>query len=127
MNTVHGLLLGLALALAHPASHAWADIIDDGEVVFKKCSECHNIIDDGTKKTGPNLGGVIGRKAGTLKGYTYSPAMAASGFPWNRENMDRYLTNPSALVPGTKTTFPGLKEAADRAAVISFLEAQSES
>ncbi|HIJ83292.1 MAG: cytochrome c family protein [Magnetococcales bacterium] len=127
MKIRYSLLLGLALTLACPVPSLLADIIDDGEVVFKQCNVCHNITDDGTKKLGPNLGGVIGRKAGTLKGYGYSPAMATIGIIWNRETLDRFLTSPAVVVPATRMTFPGLKEATQRAAVIAFLEVQSES
>lgn len=127
MKTLSGLLFYLVLALIAVPQNLRADIVDDGEVVFKQCNTCHNITDDGTKKLGPNLGGVVGRRAGTLKGYSYSSAMAAIGVTWNRETLDRFLTKPTDVVPATRMTFPGLKEPADRAAVIAFLEVQSES
>ncbi|MBF0109716.1 MAG: c-type cytochrome [Magnetococcales bacterium] len=127
MKTGYCLLPALGLVLLFATGSSRADIIDDGEAVFKKCNVCHNLIDDGSKKVGPNLGGVIGRKAGTLKGYTFSPAMTASGIVWNRESLDRFLTKPTAVVPNTQSTFPGLAEPTERSAVISFLEALAES
>ncbi|MBF0140302.1 MAG: c-type cytochrome [Magnetococcales bacterium] len=117
-------LMGIAVLAV---SDVRADLVDEGEVVFKKCATCHNITDDGTKKSGPNLGGVMGRKAGTLKGFAFSPAMTASKLIWNRETLDRFLAQPTTVVPSSKMVFPGLKGAHDRDAVITFLEAQSES
>lgn len=117
----------LIVMVALLVSDARADLVEEGEVVFKKCATCHNITDDGTKKPGPNLGGVMGRKAGTLKGYPFSSAMTSSSLVWNRETLDRFLSQPTLVVPSSKMVFPGLKGAHDRDAVITFLEVQSES
>jgi cytochrome c len=71
---------------------------------------------------GPSLFGVVGRPAGTAPGYNYSEANKSSGKTWDDATLDTYLTNPKALVPGTKMVFPGLPDAADRANVIAYLD-----
>ena len=64
---------------------------------------------------------MVGRAAGSLPDYAYSPALKASGLVWSTDNLDRWLTNPQALVPGTKMFFL-VKNAQDRADVIEFLK-----
>jgi cytochrome c len=64
---------------------------------------------------------VVGRKAGSLPGYAYSPAMKAQDFVWTEAKLDQWLTRPSAVVPGTAMAFEGLPKAEDRAALIAYL------
>jgi cytochrome c len=99
-------------ALAAPNLH--------GKLLFLRCASCHDI-GPGPAKIGPNLAGVVGRKAGSLPGYEYSPAMKQAGFVWTEANLDRWLTRPSDLVPGTAMAFAGLPSAQDRQAVIAYL------
>ena len=70
---------------------------------------------------GPSLFGVVGRKAGTLPGYVYSPAMKAAGWTWDQSEIDHFITDPHALVPGTKMSFPGLKNPQQRSEITSYL------
>ena len=92
-----------------------------GEDVFNdNCIVCHSI-EPGVQKLGPSLAGVVGRKSASLPDYPYSPAMAGADKVWSRPVLDKYLTNPQAMVPGTKMTFPGLKSAKDRAALLDYL------
>jgi nitrite reductase (NO-forming) len=91
-----------------------------GRLVFRKCQACHSI-EPGKNMLGPSLAGVIGRKAGTEAGYTYSPAMKSADIVWSPETLDKYLTDPAKLVPGNKMPFPGLKTDHDRADVIAYL------
>ncbi len=72
---------------------------------------------------GPSLAGIIGRKAGTEAGYTYSPAMKQANIVWDAKTLDAYLSDPQKLVPGNKMPFPGLKTDHDRADVIAFFAA----
>jgi cytochrome c len=65
---------------------------------------------------------VVGRKAGSLEGYSYSSAMKAQTFVWDPAHLDLWLTNPSALVPGTAMAFAGLPSESDRQAVIAYLQ-----
>ncbi len=92
-----------------------------GKLVFAKCAACHSV-EAGKNKIGPTLAGVIGRKAGTVVGFNYSPAMKASSLTWSGQVIDKYLTSPRALVQGNKMIFPGLSNAVDRANIIAFLQ-----
>lgn len=89
---------------------------------FLPCSACHAVGGDSTEKIGPHLRGVMGRRAGAMDGYTYTKALRESGLTWDRATLDRFLTNPAALVPGTKMAFAGLRDADQRTAVIDYLE-----
>lgn len=91
-----------------------------GKIVFAKCTMCHSVT-PGQNKIGPSLGGVVGRKAGTAPAFTYSAAMKGSNLTWDAATLDRYLTNPRGVVPGTKMIFAGLPAPADRANVIAYL------
>ena len=93
----------------------------DGAKIFKKCAACHSITQGGANKIGPALWGVLGRKAGSILDYKYSKAMAAHGKPWSFEEMDGFLIKPKDWIKGTKMSFAGLKNAKERAAVILFM------
>jgi len=99
----------------------------DGAKVFSKCKACHSIAKDGGNKIGPALWGVIGRKAGSLTDYKYSKAMAAHGKPWSFEEMNGFLIKPKEWVKGTKMSYAGLKNEKDRAAVILYMNENSDS
>ena len=93
----------------------------DGAKVFKKCAACHSIVQGGGNKIGPALWGVLGRQAGSISDYKYSKAMAAYGKTWSFEEMNGFLTKPKDWIKGTKMSFMGLKSAKDRAAVILYM------
>ncbi len=92
-----------------------------GRLLFIRCASCHDISSTASPKIGPNLMGVIGRKAGGLPGFDYSPAMRRQSFTWDEATLDRWLTRPSDVVPGTAMAFAGLPDPADRAAIIAYL------
>ena len=92
-----------------------------GKVVFAQCRTCH-VTDAGVNKTGPSLNGIIGRKAGTVAGYNYSPANANSGITWTKEKLFQYLEKPQRVIPQTKMIFPGIPDAQKRADLIAYLE-----
>lgn len=119
MRRIAELAAVLVLGLAAPAFAD--DAAQHGDAIFKRtCFICHATT-PGMTKLGPSLAGVLGRKAGTLPGYTYSEAMKKAGLTWNESTLNTYLGDPRALVPGTKMTFVGLHEPADRQAVIQYL------
>ena len=95
--------------------------VADGAKVFKKCLTCHSIGKGDPNKIGPNIFGVLNRKAGSISGYKYSKAMLAYGKVWSFEEMDGFLTKPKDWIKGTKMSFMGLKAAKDRAAVILYM------
>lgn len=92
-----------------------------GKVVFAQCQSCH-AVEEGVNKVGPSLAGIIGRAAGSVDGYKYSPANASSGLTWSEEQLYVYLENPQRIVPKTKMVYPGLREAQKRADVIAYLK-----
>lgn len=88
-----------------------------GKVIYQACMGCHSVDED---DVGPRHRGVVGRVAGTVPGYAYSPALKSSHIVWNRDTLDRWLTNPQGLVPGAKMFF-AMPNAQDRADVIAYL------
>ncbi len=114
----------LAAAMLASAGAPRAEDAVDGAVVFRKCIACHSI-DPGVTKLGPSLSDVFGRKAGAVPGFRYTSAMVQSGITWDATALDKYLVHPSDMVPGTRMTFGGLSQPADRAAVIEFLKSHS--
>ena len=118
-----GLLVGGAATLAG-LSPLRADPAR-GERVFQRCFACHSVVAGEDKLPGPNLRGVIGRRAGTLPGFRFSPALVeagARGVVWTRETLDAYRADPERFIPGTEMGLPGLRETDDRRDVIDFLE-----
>ena len=103
------------VALAGDAVH--------GETVFAQCQICHSVT-PGKNMIGPSLHGVVGRKAATEAGYSYSSAMKQSGLVWTPAALAKFLTAPMTDVPGTHMTFAGLSSAKDRADVIAYLATQ---
>ena len=89
-----------------------------GAKVYQDCTICHSL---DKNEIGPMHRDVFGRKAGTVAGYDYSAALKASNIVWNDTTLDKWLTDPQALVPGTKMTF-SVDDAQDRADVIAFLK-----
>ena len=93
-----------------------------GEVAFKVCRTCHQIGESARNFVGPELNGVVGRKAGTVPGYNYSDANKNSGLTWDEATLTKYLHSPREVVPGTKMAFPGLTRDSDIANVIAYLK-----
>lgn len=115
----------VSVLLASSAAHAQdAGDPDKGKKIFIRCGACHSL-DAGVNKIGPSLHGIIGRPSGSIDTFTYSDAMKNSHLTWDAATLDKYLTNPKALVPGNKMPFPGLPKAEDRANVIAYLKQAS--
>lgn len=110
----------LALALSSPA-FAKADK-EAGKRVFAQCAACHRIDPSGSHGVGPNLNKVIGRRAGTVPGFRFSPAMVASSRVWSESALDAYLAAPMTFMPGSRMPFAGLRNAADRRNVIAYIK-----
>ena len=91
---------------------------------FGQCAICHNATKGAAAKLGPNLFGVYGTKAGEVAGYAFSPALKGSGLVWNEANLDKWLTSPMTMVPGTRMAFAGVSDPAERKALIAYLKAQ---
>jgi cytochrome c len=111
-----GVLLAVTGAAAQDAKH--------GQAVFNtNCAICHSTA-PGKNVMGPSLHGVVGRKAGTVAGFNYSPALQSSGVVWTPANLDAWLASPREFLPRSRMSFPGLHSPADRADVIAFLAQQ---
>ncbi|WP_338426166.1 c-type cytochrome [Sphingopyxis kveilinensis] len=95
-----------------------------GEQIFRRCVACHTIDKGGRHGIGPNLHGVVGAPVAAKPGFSYSGAMKAKGGVWDEATLDAYLKAPMKDVPGTRMAFAGVIEAADRKALILYLEAQ---
>lgn len=92
-----------------------------GALVFKtQCAGCHSV-DPGKTIVGPSLFGVVGRTAGSVEGFKYSPANKGSGITWDEATLDSYINNPQKVVKGTIMPYPGLKDATQRANLIAYL------
>jgi cytochrome c len=88
---------------------------------FAVCGVCHKVAAGEKSGIGPNLWGVTGRKAGTLAGFTYSPAMKASNIVWSRDKIATYITDPKKMVPGTKMIYAGNKDPKAVAAIADYV------
>ena len=116
---IRTLIAGLLLAGVSTAAFA-ADPAA-GEKVFKsQCGICHTAV-AGRNGIGPTLFGVVGRQAGTVPGFHYSADHKKLGITWDTATLDKYLTNPRAMVPDTTMSYAGLKDAAKRADVVAYL------
>jgi cytochrome c len=122
--SVYRHLFVVAAAAAAPALFA-ADAkpdIENGKTTFEQlCGICHSAEKDVEKELAPNLVGIVGRKAGSYKGFAgYTPALKASGITWSAKTLDEFLANPSVKVPGTIMPIP-LSDPKTRADVIAYL------
>jgi cytochrome c len=95
-----------------------------GEKVFALCRSCH-VLEEGVNRVGPSLHNIVGRKSGSVEGYSYSDANKNSGVTWTTDVLFEYLEDPKAFMPGTKMAFPGIKDAQDRANLVAYLESQT--
>ncbi len=112
------------LALVATAFHSQAAHADAaaGEAVFRqRCANCHTLT-AGASPIAPDLTGVVGRKAGSLKDYTYTGALRKADFVWTPEKLNEWLIAPHNAVPETEMAFPGLKSDKERADVVEFLK-----
>ncbi len=116
--------LGLALALLVGVweGTAWAQ---DGPRIFQRCYACHSLDPAERNLSGPTLRGIFGRRAGTLNGFDYSPALREAGghgLVWTDETLDRFLEDPDEVVPGVRMGGVRLRDAAERGALIQWLK-----
>jgi cytochrome c len=91
-----------------------------GEARFQDCAPCHKL-EAGANNVGPSLHGIFTRKAGELADFRYSPAIKRSGIVWTPETLDKFVTDPQALVPANRMPYAGMASADDRADLIAYL------
>lgn len=111
----------VALASSLPAGATAGDAAL-GPEIYQRCIACHAL---DRNRTGPKHCGLIGRRAGGLPDFTYSPAMARSGIVWDEASLDRFLENPLKTVPGTRMGYAGVKDAKEREDLIAYLKSAS--
>ena len=117
--TMHRLLLASAMVLCLIASARAAPDALSGEQVYTRCLACHALAYD---RVGPRHCGLFGRRAGSVPGFSYSAAMKKSGIVWNDKTLDRFLTRPLKMVPGSAMTYDGVADPKERADLIAYLE-----
>jgi cytochrome c len=103
-------------------SQAQAQDAAAGEKVFAVCKACHQVGETAKNSVGPELNGLIGRKAGEAPGYNYSAANKNSGLTWDEATFREYIKDPKAKVPGTKMVYAGLKDEKKTDDLIAFLK-----
>ncbi|HMA52478.1 MAG TPA: c-type cytochrome [Magnetospirillaceae bacterium] len=109
---VCALLLTPVAAFAADAGH--------GKQVFEQCAACHGAQGQGGD-TAPQLVGVIGRKAGSLEEFRYSPAMKRSAIVWDQATLKGFVMNPQGVVKGTRMPFDGLRDEKDAEDVAAYV------
>jgi len=114
------------LAMVFPAAWAAAQpaALSDGQKAWLQCRACHSLETGAAHKLGPNLSGILGQKAGTRPGFTYSPALKASGLVWDRATLDRWIEKPGAVLKGHRMVFIGIADKARRTALVDYLATQ---
>ena len=96
--------------------------VEKGQSIAKQCQSCHTFEKGGPNRVGPNLYGTVNEKKGEGKnGFNFSAAMKAKGGEWTFEDLNKFLTNPKAFVPGTAMGFAGIQKDSERADVIAYL------
>jgi len=104
------------------AAAASPKINDRGAKLYKRCQTCHTLNEGGKAKTGPNLYGIFGAKAGINPDFKrYSKVMKESGIIWTDENLAGYIKNPRKFMPGNSMSFVGLKKDEDVALIIEYM------
>lgn len=126
--TIRSAVIVILLFIATTPLALAAELIGDaekGEVIYRRCSGCHEVGAGAENRIGPELNGIFGRNAAAEKdGYAYSKGlkrMGADGLIWEFRTLDAYLENPKALVTGTRMNFPGMKNPQERADVLAYL------
>lgn len=100
---------------------------EKGAAQAKKCAACHNFVEGAGSKVGPDLYGIVGRPVASAEGFAYSAAMKAHGGNWTFEDLDAFIKNPKADIPGTAMGFAGIAKDSDRADLLVYLNTLSHS
>jgi cytochrome c len=114
-------LIGIALLCLAPGT-VLAQDTGAGERVFAQCRGCHQVGPTARNGVGPHLNGVVGRQAGSIVGYAFSPALKNSGLTWDEATFTDYTRDPRIKVPGTKMVYAGLKDEQRIKDLIAYLK-----
>jgi cytochrome c len=97
-----------------------------GQAVAKQCTSCHTFEKGGPNRVGPNLWGVVGGDKAHAQGFNYSQVLQNAPGNWTYEDLDKFLLDPKATMPGTRMTFAGVKKTQDRANLVAWLRTQAD-
>jgi cytochrome c len=100
---------------------------EKGQAAAKVCQTCHTFEKNGPNRVGPNLYGILGDHVGEGRGFNFSAGMKAKGGTWNYDNLNAFIANPKAAIPGTAMGFAGIQKDSQRADVIIYLRSLAES
>ena len=117
MTIKHCLLVGALLAATTAPEAAPSTL--SGEQIYARCLACHALAYD---RVGPHHCGLLGRRAGSVPGFAYSTAMKNSGLIWDEKTLDRFLSHPMKVVPGTAMTYDGISDSKERRVLIAYLK-----
>ncbi|HEX7237253.1 MAG TPA: c-type cytochrome [Gammaproteobacteria bacterium] len=92
-----------------------------GELLGLACAACHHFRAEEGTLIGPPLHGIFGRRAASVEGFNYSPALRESGLVWTPRSLEAWLANPAGFVEGTTMPFTGYRSAEDRRDLIAYL------
>ena len=112
-----GAFIAVLVVAGATANRGYAQDAEHGKTIFKPC--CHAT--DHANRVGPGLGGLIGRKAGTVPGFPYSDAMKESDVVWDAKILNAYVESPQQVVPGNRMPYAGLKNPTDRMDLVAYL------
>lgn len=127
MNGSHATALAVFASFAIASqSYATEGNPAQGQRVFGACAACHSLRPD-QNMTGPSLADVWDRKAGTLESFSrYSSALKSANIVWNDKTLDEWVADPQHVIPGNQMSFPGIKDARQRADLLAFLRAATQ-
>lgn len=124
-------ILGVALllgtggeTLAAPASAPAQAQVDAGRRLFARCTNCHEVGAGARNGFGPQLNGIVGRKAGSAPAYAYSPALKQAGFVWNEQKLVAFIRDSEKVVPGNKMRFLSFMSEKQAAEIVAYLRTQ---
>jgi cytochrome c2 len=115
---VSAVLLGSSI-LAATSAQAAGDVTAGRNLFASRCAACHGV--NPTRKPGPLLLGVYGRRAGSVPGYHYSAALAGASIVWSTSNLNRWLSGPPAFIPGVNMQAK-VDNAQERLNIIAYLK-----
>jgi cytochrome c len=128
---MRALIIGVALllgtggeTLAAPASAPAQAQVDAGRRLFARCTNCHEVGAGARNGFGPQLNGIVGRKAGSAPAYAYSPALKQAGFVWNEQKLVAFIRDSEKVVPGNKMRFLSFMSEKQASEIVAYLRTQ---